>query len=407
MIDSRVRRASPACPSAPRHHRRLEPQPVPFQYLPRIVYLAMDSVAEGPGASQIIPYVERLSVMGFDVTLYTFEKSPASPDTRERLRRAGTHWEPLAFGAPGPRGGLSRVARAAQRVAANPGALVHARSDLAAAATMLARAPRWVWDIRSFWTDHRIDMGLIDPRSPEARLMRRVEKRAAASSSAIITLAGHAIPVLGDRFGPQAAAKTTVIPTCVDLSRFTSSPLPKGPTILLLSGSLSPYYDVPAMVRFADMARDSLGARLHVLTRNASMWDGLISRHADHQAAATPEEMPEWVASAHVGLSICRNDVGSSRHAAMPTKIGEFLAAGRPVVVNRSLGDMDDIVAEFACGVVVKGQTDASLDRAVHELGALLADPALPERCRAAAETHFSLDVGVARLARIYRSIRS
>ena len=57
------------------------------------------------------------------------------------------------------------------------------------------------------------------------------------------------------------------------------------------------------------------------------------------RVSATRDEMAKLVSSCHVGLSVCRDDAGPSLQAAMPTKIGEFLASGRPVVVNPGPGD--------------------------------------------------------------------
>ena len=49
-------------------------------------------------------------------------------------------------------------------------------------------------------------------------------------------------------------------------------------------------------------------------------------------------------AEADLGLAVCRADAGPALLAAMPTKIGELLASGSPVVVNRGLGDMDALI---------------------------------------------------------------
>jgi glycosyltransferase involved in cell wall biosynthesis len=90
------------------------------------------------------------------------------------------------------------------------------------------------------------------------------------------------------------------------------------------------------------------------------------------------DEVPDALAACHVGLSPWRTDMGVGLLGAMPTKIGEFLAAGRPVVVNPGLGDMDRIIEVFDCGVVVGGSDDDALDAAGRELDRLLADPTTP-----------------------------
>jgi glycosyltransferase involved in cell wall biosynthesis len=113
--------------------------------------------------------------------------------------------------------------------------------------------------------------------------------------------------------------------------------------------------------------------------------------------------MPAVVQDSHVGLGICRDDAGVSLLAAMPTKFGEFLAAGRPVVVNAGLVDAAEMVRRTGAGVVHDPPGDPR--RTVDALLDVLDDPATGERCRTLALDHFNLETGVARLAEIYRSV--
>ena len=370
--------------------------------LPSLTYLATDSVTEGVGASQILPYVERLGRRGFDIVLHTFEKLPPEASLTSRLAASGVRWHPHRFGQHGAIGGLARVAKGA--VFLRRSELVHARSDLAAASALLARVPTWVWDVRSFWTDQRIYLGALRPGSVQERVLRSVEHRAASSSDAIITLARSAVPVLEQRHGKKAAAKSRVVTTCVDLDRFQPSSMPLLPPVrLLLAGTLNTYYDVSTMTRLADRWQQRRATDLIVLSPSAAPWDALFVKAGAHRSSAQPEEMPEHIASAHIGLSICRTDAGVSLKAAMPTKLGEFLASGRPVVVNKGLGDMDEIIAEHNCGAIASDTSDQGLDEVIENLEEILSDPETPDRCRAAAEKHFNLDRAVDDLVALYR----
>jgi glycosyltransferase involved in cell wall biosynthesis len=117
--------------------------------------------------------------------------------------------------------------------------------------------------------------------------------------------------------------------------------------------------------------------------------------------SALPAEMPARVSAHHAGLGMLRPGAGNV--AAMPTKIGEFLAVGRPVVVSPGLGDLDDLLARYDCGVVVPDATTSGLHRAVDHLERLLDDPACPGRCRELAAQHFDLDSGIDALLEAYR----
>src|SRR5207253_3557907 len=97
-------------------------------------------------------------------------------------------------------------------------------------------------------------------------------------------------------------------------------------------------------------------------------WRTAFGGVADTVSGASSEAMPSMVAGHHVGLSMRRLELRASSAGATPTKLAEFLASGRPVVVSAGLGDMDVLLAGRGCGVVVDDVSDTGLDRAADEL---------------------------------------
>ncbi|MGI9119724.1 MAG: hypothetical protein ACR2G7_06335 [Acidimicrobiales bacterium] len=336
------------------------------------------------------------------MTLHSFEKVAVSSEQIERFATAGIDWRPHRFQSLGSAGGALRVAHAA--VLLHGADLVHARSDLAAASTLLARCPHWVWDVRSFWIDQRVAMGLVQAGSTEERVMRLIEGRAAARSGAIVTLTAAAIPVLQQRHGGAVAEKVRVVPTCVDLSRFTVSPMPdRKPLRVLMSGSFNPLYDLEMSVRLVRCLRERRKVDLTVLSPNPSIRDTLFGSVGATFESVPFSAMPEQVAGHHVGFGICKPEAGVELLAAAPTKLAEFLACGRPVVVNAGLGDMQGLVEANDCGVVVMGSSDIELVRVAGEIERLVDDPEVSERCRLVAKRHFDVDVAVEKLLELYR----
>lgn len=371
--------------------------------LPPLTYLSFDGLASGVGASQVLPYVERLAARGVQVTVHSFEQDGDRADVARRLTVAGADWVPHEFGRPGAAGGVGRIARAAVAVRGAP--LVHARSDLAAAAAMVGAARSWVWDVRSLWREQRLELGALRAGSPEERALRLVERRAARRASGMVTLTEAVVPVLAARHGRLPLARA-VVPTCVALDRFPSSPLPPTDELrLLFSGSLNRYYDLPAMVAFTAAVRALLPTTLAVLAPGATAWERELTAAGAERASATPGQVPDHLRRSHAGLSICRGDLGPSLLAAMPTKLGEFLASGRPVVVSTGLGDMDTLLADHRCGVSLASAAPADQRAAARDLVELLEDPALPDRCRGVAERHFDVDQGAAALIDLYERV--
>ena len=370
--------------------------------LPVLNYLSMDPIASTVGYSQVLAYVERLALLGVSVDLVTFEES-VDTDLQERLTDVGVVWRPLRFGRHGAVGGLTRVVRAARAIRAAE--LVHARSDLAAAAVMLARVERWVWDVRSLWIDQKVATGVVRPGSPKEGVMRFIERRSAQRSSAVVTLTRSAIDQLDKRYDGVVSPKATVITTCVDLNRFAVSPFPPMPLRVLISGTLNRYYDVSSMLDLVAELRRRRPVEFVVASPFATDWEFELAGVDATRISVTPGDMADLVASCHLGLSVCRDDAGVSLKAAMPTKIGEFLACGRPVVVNPGLCDAAELLETSQCGVVYGSSLRDRTAEAADLIEARLADARTPSRCRGLAEDHFDLQRGVEQLVATYELV--
>jgi hypothetical protein len=340
------------------------------------------------------------------VSLHSFEKGQPSAAIADRLEAAGVRWRPHPWGGDGSAAGLARLVRGAKYV--RGAELVHARSDIPAGSALLAHCPTWIWDMRGFWADERIEMDLLRPGSPQARLMRLIERQSAKDAGGIITLTSAAIDELARRHGQFVHRKAQVITTCVDLDRFTLSPLPTTqPLNLLLAGTMNRRYDVPLMLRFVDELRRRRPAEMTALVPHPSPWDQKLRDAGVEIRRAPAVEMPGHVKASHAGLSVLRPGLGVAMKASMPTKIGEFLASGRPVVVNAGLGDLDQLLSKFDCGVILPDDSAEALSAGADSLERLLADPGTPTRCRRLAEESFCLKTAVSSLIDIYATVNS
>jgi glycosyltransferase involved in cell wall biosynthesis len=96
---------------------------------------------------------------------------------------------------------------------------------------------------------------------------------------------------------------------------------------------------------------------------------------------------------------------GTAKLASCPTRLGEALACGVPVVVNSGVGDVEKIVREHRVGIVVESADTGAMRQAASSLFELLRDPDLSVRCRRTAEERFSLENGARTYGELYRGI--
>lgn len=363
-----------------------------------VTYLTFDSVVSGVGRSQVLPYVEKIAARGIMIRLVSFEKAD-SEYVRDRLLRAGVNWTPERFGRPGPIGGLFRTVRATKAV--NHSLIVHARSDLPAFAALASGSRYVLWDCRAFWLDQRIATKSMRRLSILALVLRWIEKFLASKSDHINILTNSGMTRMAQKYGEDLKPKLSVISTCVDLDKFVERSLPESSKIrVLLAGSMNGLYDVSRMVAIFEQLKKIAPAELVVATSDSLSWGRIVGGLGAVIGSWDHEEMPDLISSCHIGFSVCVDRSDDSLTATMPTKIAEFLASGRPIVVSPGLTDAAFLVKRYGCGIVAgEYETSESIATRIYEL---LGNDGLTESCRRAAEENFSLNDAADRLTSLY-----
>jgi hypothetical protein len=362
-----------------------------------LTYVTIDSLSEGVGSSQITPLISRLSKSGLKINLISYEKSLPSIQLHDHFKSIGVTWNSRPFGSNGLIGGVGRLSDLIREIPSTN--LIHARSDIPAVSSIISKHAPVLWDVRSLWADQKVMIQNNATNNILYRLYRGLESIAANKSLAMSTLTSAVVPVLEQRHRKLPSLRT-VVPTAVDLDRFELNPVMPPKVRALFSGTYNDYYDLDLSALFMKELRKLIEVEIHW----ARPFESTISQievGEEKIFSATQTEMAQLLPSYNFGVSICKLDAGPSLTAAMPTKIGEFLACGRPIVINKGLGDMDSFISEFNAGVVLNGQQDNERDGAA-KLVQLILDPETPTRCRALAEKYFSMDVGVNKYLNLY-----
>ena len=367
-----------------------------------LAYVTIDSLSEGVGSSQIIPLVSRLSKSGLKINLISFEKTIPRSELIAYFESIGVEWNFRNFGSSGLAGGVKRFDELRQVVPkAN---LIHARSDIPAVSAFYSHQGPVLWDVRSLWADQKVLIQKTNVNASLYGLYRGLESIAASKSVGMSTLTSAVVPILEQRH-KRLPQLRTVVPTAVDLTRFKSNPVMPSEVRALFSGTYNEYYDLDLSGLFMEEFRKQIKTETH-WARPGESNKSFLGVGETSVFPLTQTEMSELIPNYSFGVSICKLDAGPSLTAAMPTKIGEFLACGRPIVVNKGLGDMDQFLEEFDAGVVLDG-TPSNLVESATKLASLLSDPETPQKCRALAEKYFSMDIGANKYLNLYSQILS
>lgn len=363
----------------------------------QVLYLTFDSIQEGVGASQALAYVKKIAQFR-EIELVSFEKEFPDDELIAEIASFGIIWKPLPFGRFGAIGGIGRIFRLWRVI--DRSNIIHARGNFAAIAAML-RFPRfWIWDSRALHSDQRkamsgegVSVGFLLMRIAEFALGRR--------SSAIIAITNAVIPIYISRYRVKSS-KIHVISTCVDLDLFKlQPPRDTGNLKILLQGTFSSAYDVKLMNKIIKKFRESETVKVTICTSKGStdLWKDL---DFDHVLTAKYSEMPEIIAQHDFGMSIWKEDLGVCLKSVASTKVGEFLAIGRPIFVNRGQGDLSKIFTENSVGVLTEGDSDSEVESYVSEMRDILINKRQADEFKEAVDKNFTLDKAIHKLMRIY-----
>jgi len=392
----------------------------------RVVYLTYDGLEDPLGQSQVMPYVRGLVGRGHQVHIVSFEKKP------HRLRLAepiapGLRWTALRYHrtptVPATAFDMAQgLATSGLRAALDGADLLHTRALVPCAMALpLARATGLplIFDTRSLWPDEKVDVGHWPRGGRLYQAAKAVERAAFRSADAITTLTNDYVRFLRDEYPHRAeiSAPIRVIPTCADLTTFRPDATPDPDlarelgdhSVLLYLGSMGPWYLPEVMVRFYLAWREVAGpSRFLVVTRGSpeEILGPLRERGLAHEVvhrSATREQVASYVRCAQATL--CFILPAFSKRASAPTKLGEMLGCGLPVVAN-PIGDVAQILGETRAGVVLDQLDDEALARGARDLFERSLDPAVPADARRTAERWFSLEKAVDAYDALYRDLR-
>lgn len=400
----------------------------------KVLYLSYDGMTDPLGRSQVLPYLQGLAGRGHEITLISCEKPIRLAADEKAVQsicdRAGIDWHPIAYHKRPPiLSSILDVRRMRQRAGklqrSRSFDLVHCRSYMPAMVGLWLKRTfgvPFLFDMRGFWADERVERGIWRAGNPLFKAafayFKRLEKRFFRDADAIVSLTDSARrEVEGWPAGRRPAAPVTVIPCCVDLALFNGR---KGRTatrkrlgiaaqapLLLYVGSVGGAYLMDEMFAlFRAYRKLRAGARFLIVSGHPREEIERLARNQGIDAgefvvvSASRDEVPALIAAADIGVSFILATY--SAKASCPTKFGEMLAMGVPVIANAGVGDIAEILEETGAGAVVERFDDASLAAAIVKAEGAAADPAA---VRAAAERYFALDAGVDRYDAIYRAI--
>lgn len=392
-----------------------------------VLYISYTGLLEPLGQSQIYRYLANLAE-NHEITLITYEK-PGDLEQKERVNEvrqtvheAGIEWIPLQYhrtpSLPATLWdllvGFVTCVRVLRR---NNIEIVHARSYIPSVLALLCKrlfGTKFIFDMRGFWADERVDGDIWDADSRVYRVAKQLETQFISHADVIVSLTDSGIDTIrGFDHVNTEETDFRMIPTCVDLELFTSESIEEQADFTLgYVGSVGTWYLFDDVLDCYELLRERKpNAQLSILNKgdHELIREKLRKHDIDESAVSLKSVNHEEVAQ-----EMNRMDAGIflikplfSKKGSCPTKMGEFLGCGVPCLSNTDVGDVELILEDENVGVAIEEFTTEEKRRGIDRLLELTADDEIDTRCRSVAERYFSLESGVEEYDKIYDELLS
>ncbi len=393
-----------------------------------VLYLSYDGLTDPLGQSQILPYLLGLSNKGYQITVVSFEKPSAFENEGKLVEdtiRNKIKWVPLRYHKDPPvlstLWDLWLLWKTVKKIYYyTPFHLVHCRSYLTSLIGLRAKRKwkiKFIFDMRGFWADERVEGGLWNLNNPLYKIIYRYfkerEKELFVEADHIISLTKNARQeILSWQIN---ATPISVIPTCVDMNLFDPGKISSedqrqlkgklgiGPDdfVLLYLGSWGTWYLTSEMLMFFTVLRSQRpNAKLLIVSGDQVDFDDYPVKEEVIVTKAPRHLVPLYVSLASAAVFFIKPSF--SKKASSATKMGEIMAMGVPVITNSGWGDVEEILGGDLSGLILNDFTDESFKNATAWLQSIT---------KHESKKHFntleylSLDSGIVLYEKIYNSL--
>jgi len=404
-----------------------------------ILFISYDGMTDPLGQSQVIPYLSGLSKCGYSFTILSCEKPQRfalyKKDIKKLLDSFSIKWVPIFYHKNPPVLSsvydvmmLKRKARLLH--SEEKFDMVHTRAGIPSLVGLWMKKKlgvKFLHDVREFYADSRIDGGMWDIKNPFYKVIykyfKRKEEEEIKLCDGIVCLTYAAEKII--KQWPEYKIETIleVIPCSADMELFDPKKIDPKKKILIKKeleikeddfiisylGSIGGWYLIEEMMKFCKAVSDSIPkARFLFISPNqheiiykvASRFgiaaEKIIVKHAKRN------EVPLMLSLSRYSMFFIK--ACYSKKSSSPTKHGEIMAMGIPLITNEGVGDVAEIVERYDSGIVIKKMNDESY---IYNAKKLLNADFDSKQIRDGAREFYSLENAIGKYRKVYSAILS
>lgn len=399
----------------------------------KTLYITFDGLTDPLGQSQILPYLLGISANGYSIYVLSCEKKERLGKEKDKvlelIKESNIVWQYIIYDEEG--GSLSRFlylkklnALSKKLHKKNQFNLVHCRSYLSSLIGLNFRIKYkipFIFDMRGFWADERIDGGIWRKNKFLHRLFynyfKKKEKQFLINANAIVSLTNNGANEL-IKIYPQVSIekKTTIIPCCCNTEVFNKktvnnsiklSGISPNDFIIVYTGSIGTWYYTKEMIDCVLVWKNYIpNLKLLIVTKDLEALKGVMDNFSSDIAntvitsSSTYQNIPNYLNLAKAAIFFIKPSY--SKIASSPTKMAECWAMNLPIITNSGIGDNDIFFNNNLGGVLINNFSKKDYERACEQFLNVLQQQ---NNYRDIALTYFDTKDAITKYTSIYDNI--
>ena len=398
----------------------------------KVVFLSYDGITDPLGQSQILPYLFGISSnKNYKITIISFEKTKNYLQNKDfilnKLKKNNVDWIPLKYNKYPPifstLWDVYKLSKAINKLKRKGVDLIHCRSYITSLVTLKLKKTHkisFIFDMRGIWADERVDGKIW---SLDNFIYKKIYKYFKSKEKEFLQFSDYTISLTENgkkeiiSWNLPNQSKIKVIPCCTDENLFQKKNIQnvrselgfnKEDFIISYVGSIGTWYMLDEMLDFFKCLQiKKPNAKFFFITKDNPqlILEKVKCKEIDISAIkikpSSREMMPSYIGLSDFSIFFILPVF--SKKASSPTKMGEIMNLGIPIICNSGVGDVDEIMEKSMPELLVKDFSNKEYERVIN----LITNNYKPNQKTIIETSHsyYSLDKGVEKYKEVYKEI--
>tara|TARA_B110000977_G_scaffold189604_1_gene259301 strand:- start:7566 stop:8753 length:1188 start_codon:yes stop_codon:yes gene_type:complete len=377
----------------------------------KALYFSYDGLLDPLGQSQIIPYILAISAAGHSLTIVSYEKVERTREQIKlmeiKLQKIGVNWVHLEFRS-GKFWAIKRLISGVLLIRKLCNYIqpdfMHLRGLVPAVLFQLSRSKvPLLYDFRGFALGEWVDIGKISKPSLLYYVLNQLDRNAVESAAGLVVLEESAKQLLKETYDvPNVPLK--VIRTCTDVNRYAKrknmqSKESSALRFVFLGGAKFPYRPDLALMLIEKLIEHGVDCNIDFINEGdrgiIEKANGLksIPKEKVRILGCEHSEIPDILAAYDCGLVLVETSYW--RRVCSPTKTGEYLASGLPVISLMGIDALDELSKRTVCVATVSPEELLGhfQESRVQQILSFIRSIGVSQKCQILAKAEFDLEM--------------